>query len=87
MTDFKTPSRRQVLGAAAGITVAGALAAATPAEAAAKVKQETVKYQTSPKGESKCENCALFEAPSSCKNVDGEISPNGWCMIWAKKKA
>lgn len=86
MTDFKKLSRRQVLGAAAGITVAGALVAATPAEAA-KVKPTAVKYQTEPKGESKCEGCRFFEAPSSCKSVDGEISPNGWCILWSKKPA
>jgi hypothetical protein len=31
------------------------------------------------------ENCSLFEAPSSCKTVDGTVSPKGWCMVYAKK--
>jgi len=31
-----------------------------------------------PKGDQACENCALFEAPSSCKTVDGTVSPQGW---------
>jgi hypothetical protein len=26
-----------------------------------------------PKGEQRCANCELFEAPSSCKNVDGTM--------------
>jgi hypothetical protein len=30
---------------------------------------------------------ALFEAPSSCKTVDGTVSPQGWCMVYAKKPA
>jgi hypothetical protein len=89
MTDSNKFSRRQVLGAAAGVTVAGAagvIAAATPAHAA-KVPQKAVKYQDEPKGDARCETCVLFEAPSSCKNVDGTVSPQGWCMIYAKKPA
>jgi hypothetical protein len=89
MTDLNKLSRRQVLGAAAGATIAGAagvIAASSPAQAA-KVPQKAVKYQEEPKGEARCENCVLFEAPSSCKNVDGTVSPQGWCMIYAKKPA
>jgi hypothetical protein len=74
-----------MLGVTAGLTIAGALIATTPAQA--KVNQSVVKYQPEPKGESKCENCMFFEPPSSCKNVEGEISPNGWCTMWMKKKA
>ena len=86
MTDFNKLSRRQVLGAAATVTVAGAIAATTPAQAA-KVPQKAVKYQDTPKGDARCDNCVLFEAPNACKNVDGEIAPQGWCMIYAKKPA
>lgn len=86
MTEFNKLSRRALLGAAAGVTVAGAFGAATPAKAA-KAPQAAVKYQPDPKDGKKCDDCVLFQAPSSCKNVDGEISPNGWCMIWAKKPA
>jgi hypothetical protein len=56
---------------------------ATPAYA--KVPQKTVKYQDTPKGEQACESCSLFEAPSSCKTVDGTVSPKGWCMVNAKE--
>lgn len=80
-------SRRRVLTIAAGASVTGVAAiidASTPARAA-KVSQKIVKYQEMPKGEQHCENCALFEAPSSCKTVDGTISPQGWCIVYAKK--
>ena len=30
-----------------------------------------------------CATCTLFVAPRSCKAVDGEISPNGWCKAYA----
>lgn len=56
---------------------------AAPA-APAKVSQASVQYQTQPKGEQKCANCMHFEGPNACKLVEGEISPEGWCLLWAK---
>jgi len=61
------------------------LAGVTPA--AAKMPQKAVKYQDTPKGDQRCDNCSLFEAPNSCKTVEGTISPEGWCMVYAKKQA
>ncbi|HZR77384.1 high-potential iron-sulfur protein [Bradyrhizobium sp.] len=81
-------SRRRVLtvtlGVAGAASSAGFLGSVTPAHAA-KAPQKAVKYQDTPKGDQSCENCALFEPPSSCKTVDGTVSPNGWCMVYAKK--
>lgn len=58
---------------------------AAPA-APAKVSQASVQYQTQPKGEQKCGNCVSFIAESNtCKLVDGQISPEGWCTLWAQK--
>lgn len=58
---------------------------AAPASAS-KVTQASVQYQTMPKGEQQCSGCMNFIADSSsCKLVDGQISANGWCMLWAKK--
>ena len=90
MKEKSTISRRQVLtvtaGAAGAITgLAALVGASTPAQA--KAAQKAVKYQDTPKGEQRCDNCALFEPPSSCKTVDGTISPEGWCMVYAKKPA
>ncbi|VTZ49950.1 Iron oxidase [Methylocella tundrae] len=51
---------------------------------AAKVSQAAVAYRGSPKGAQSCSNCRLFIAPNACKQVDGAISPNGWCRIWSK---
>jgi High potential iron-sulfur protein len=85
-------SRRQVLtiaASAAGASIAGATAVigtSTPARAA-KAPQKVVKYQDTPKGEQRCDNCDLFEAPSSCKNVDGTIAAQGWCIVYRKKQA
>lgn len=54
--------------------------------ATAKVPQASVQYQAQPKGDQKCEGCMHFMAESNtCKLVDGQISPEGWCSLWAKK--
>ena len=61
---------------------------ATPAAPAAttKVPQANAQYQAQPKGEQKCGQCLHFIAGSNtCKLVDGQISPEGWCSLWAKK--
>lgn len=51
-----------------------------------KLTQASVQYQTQPKGEQKCATCVNFIAESNtCKLVDGQISPDGWCTLWAKK--
>ncbi len=63
-------------------------AAAEPAAPAAskKATQAGVQYQLQPKGEQKCGNCRNFIAASNtCMLVDGQISPEAWCVIWAKK--
>jgi hypothetical protein len=78
-------SRRSLLleGAvrAGGVATVFTAAAIQPARAA-KVSQESVNYQGSPKGSQQCSNCKLFTAPSACQSVDGTISPNGWCSIY-----
>lgn len=57
--------------------------AAAPTEAV-KSSQASVQYQAQPKGEQKCGNCMHFIAESNtCKRVDGTVSPEGWCIIWA----
>lgn len=59
----------------------------SPSAAAAsrKATHAGVQYQPQPKGEQKCSNCRHFIAASnSCVLVDGQISPEAWCIIWAK---
>ena len=53
--------------------------------AEAKIAQTAVKYQTEPKDGKECDQCNFFIAPNSCKMVDGEINPHGYCALWAKK--
>jgi hypothetical protein len=66
----------------------GAPAAATmvsQARAQEKLSQPDAKYQDTPKGDQRCDGCMLFQPPNTCKIVQGEISPSGWCQLFVKK--
>ena len=76
-------SRRTLLIGAAGALPLIAFSA-TGAKAA-KMAQAAVKYQATPKDGKQCDGCNFFVAPNSCKMVDGEIAPAGWCALWTKK--
>jgi hypothetical protein len=66
----------------AGATV---LLAAAPAAAATKMSQKAARYQATPKGAQRCDNCNQFQAPTACKVVDGDISAAGWCLLYVAK--
>ena len=85
MTESNKISRRHVLTVAAGAVTGAAIVSSPMPAHAAKAPQKAVKYQDTPKGDQSCANCALFEPPSSCKTVDGAVSPDGWCMVYVKK--
>jgi len=78
-------SRRSLLRnvgfAAGGVAILGTTVTANRAEA--KPTQKLVGYQDTPKGEQRCDNCSQFQAPSSCKVVEGDVSPSGWCKVYA----
>lgn len=81
-------SRRGLLRDAAAAAGVGAILAvglpSGPALAGA-FSQKMAKYQPTPKGAARCDNCLQFEAPSACKVVQGEISASGWCTLYAVK--
>jgi hypothetical protein len=79
-------SRRSVLlqGAASAAGVVTILSVNVKSASANQIPQKSVQYQSTPKDDRQCSGCSLFVAPNSCKNVAGEISPNGWCMLWRK---
>jgi anaerobic selenocysteine-containing dehydrogenase len=80
-------SRRSFLRAAAigGAATIATNLVSTPATAASKVSQKSVKYQPTPKGDQRCDNCVFWQPPASCKIVDGTIAPSGWCTLYKKK--
>lgn len=66
--------------------LAAALAIGDAATALASDNKKQFRYQDhpSPKGQ-KCSGCRFFRAPKHCSIVTGTISPNGWCIAWAKR--
>jgi hypothetical protein len=54
--------------------------------ATTKVAQKIAGYQSKPVGAAQCNNCKHFDAPSSCKVVEGDIAPTVWCRLYAQQK-
>ena len=79
-------SRRRLLQGVA-LLASGPLSAflLEDARAQPKASKESMKYQDKPNGDKQCSNCAQFVAPDGCKVVAGTISPQGYCLAWAKK--
>lgn len=80
-------SKKDTSSSSAAPTASPATSADSAAPAAtSKVSQASVQYQAQPKGEQKCGSCLNFIAASNtCKLVAGQVSPEGWCSLWAKK--
>ena len=79
-------TRRVILSAGGSCAGAAALLALGMSRAAAaKLSQTAVGYQTTPKGNLKCENCAVFQSPDACQLVDGTITAEGWCKVYRPK--
>jgi hypothetical protein len=79
-------SRRVALTGTAFILGSAAVAAAVEqARAQQKISQANAKYQSTPKGDQRCDGCINFQPPNACKFVEGDISPNGWCSLFAPK--
>jgi hypothetical protein len=79
-------SRRKLLKVGVGAAaVLGVSAAAANAQIAHKASQKDAGYQDSPNGAQSCSNCRNFQAPSSCRVIEGTVSPTGYCRMYAKK--
>lgn len=52
------------------------------ASAAIKISKAAVAYQDHPQGDKRCGKCLQFQAPDTCKMVDGPVSPQGFCRIF-----
>jgi hypothetical protein len=75
-------SRRRILRAAVG-GVSTALLVSSRTQASEKMTKAQAEYQDTPNGIYSCATCTLFEAPNSCKVVEGEVSKDGWCKAFA----
>jgi len=76
-------SRRKVMGAVGQGVSAGLLLRISPASASDKMTRQQAEYQDTPNGIYSCAVCTLFEQPTSCKVVEGEVSKDGWCKAFA----
>ena len=76
-------SRRKVMGAAMKMVSAAILLRISRTQASEKMTRQQAEYQDTPKDIYSCELCSLFEAPKSCKVVEGEVSKDGWCKAFA----
>jgi len=87
MPEKPTLSSRSVLKSAVALgTVAWiGLDSHRKAQAQQKASKDAMKYQDHPDGDQSCSTCMQFAPPSSCKVVEGAVSPNGYCIAWAKK--
>ncbi len=84
--DDRRISRRMALSGAALALGAVAIAAGVSQSAAQqKISQADAKYQDTPKGNQRCDGCVNFQPPKACKFVQGDISPSGWCQLFAPK--
>lgn len=81
-------SRRQLIfDMAVGFGVVGAVSLVPRSAAAAKLSQSDSGYQNHPNASQRCELCTNWMAPTSCKVVAGNISPSGWCSLFAARKS
>lgn len=81
-------SRRDLFKVAAGAAGAVAIAtvAGTQAFADNKMAKTAAQYQTTPHSGQSCGKCQNYVAASStCKVVEGSVSANGWCSLYAAK--
>lgn len=78
------PSRRGVLLGLLGTAIALA-GFDGPALSQAKVSKQAAQYQEQSKNGRACAQCQFFQDPNACERVEGEISPSGWCALWAAK--
>ncbi|MBV8119185.1 MAG: high potential iron sulfur protein [Alphaproteobacteria bacterium] len=78
-------SRRALLQGTTGViaTVVALSARGGSASATIKISKAAVAYQDHPDGDRRCGKCLQFVMPASCKMVDGPISPQGYCRIFA----
>jgi len=83
VSDANVRRRHLLRGALAVFASALTRSTSTRAQAQQKMSKQEAEYQDSPKDIRMCATCTLFEPPASCKVVEGNVSPKGWCKAFA----
>jgi anaerobic selenocysteine-containing dehydrogenase len=83
----RSVSRRDFLNIAAigGCAAVAASMAGSAYAAPKKFSQQQARYQPIPKSGQRCQTCALWQPPTACQQVEGQISPAGWCTLYQAK--
>jgi len=85
---IRSVSRRDFLNISAvggGALIAIALGDSARAAEPKKFSQQKAHYQPIPKSGQRCQTCSLWQPPTACQQVEGQISPAGWCILYAPK--
>ena len=94
MNKDQLPRRRFLKMGVAALTMIPLAVASSRASAATNAALRTsLKYKSTPEGDKCCVNCIQFVSGASPKDLGGckvipgdtEISPDGYCIVWAKK--
>jgi hypothetical protein len=80
--DQMNGSRRRIIRTAVGGVSAGLMFRISGAVASDKMSRQQAEYQDTPSGLYSCGMCTQFEAPKSCKVVEGDVSSDGWCKAF-----
>lgn len=81
-------SRRDFLNISAvggGALIAMAISDSARAAAPKKFSQQKAHYQSTPRSGQRCQVCSLWQPPTACQQVEGPVSPAGWCILYAPK--
>lgn len=83
-------SRRRLLQSALVVGATAPLLLSKPALAGgAKMTKQAAQYQDKPNNDKDCSKCRFFQKPKNgekmgtCQIVQGEISPQGYCMLFS----
>jgi hypothetical protein len=82
ISDANAPRRLLLRGALAVFASVLTRGGISQAKAQQKMSKQEAEYQDIPKDIRMCATCTLFEPPKSCKVVEGDVSPNGWCKAF-----
>ena len=94
MKENQMPRRQFLKIGGAALAIVPIMVVIGRADAATNAAVRTsLKYQGTPEGDKSCANCSLFVPGASLKDLGGckiiagdtEISPQGYCIGWAKK--
>jgi len=69
-------------GAALGRAFDAAAQDAKPKVIMKKYSKERVGYRDEPYQGRTCAKCVLYAGDGICAIVEGQVSPEGWCMQW-----